>query len=148
MRDARPERVRFYLDEDVLGLAKAIGDLRLDATYPGDPGRRNNRRYRPPCTLVARGAKDTEWIPHVAAEGWLIITRDAAIQTRRSHIDAVRDSGAKMVALSGREAVTTWEQLRVLLAHWPRLEELVDEPGPFIYTATRTTLSRVPLDRG
>jgi hypothetical protein len=30
--------VRFYLDADVLGLAKVLVQLRNDVTYPGDPG--------------------------------------------------------------------------------------------------------------
>ncbi len=30
--------VRFYFDEDVLGLAKVVADLRSDVTFPDDPG--------------------------------------------------------------------------------------------------------------
>jgi hypothetical protein len=31
--------VRFYLDADVVGLAKLLVKLRPDMTYPSDPGR-------------------------------------------------------------------------------------------------------------
>lgn len=33
----RPADVRFYVDADVLGLAKLLVRLRSDVTYPGDP---------------------------------------------------------------------------------------------------------------
>jgi len=49
-----------------------------------------------------------------------------------------------MVALSGREAIGTWNQLEVLMRQWRGIQALLDEVGPFIYLATRTTLR--PLD--
>lgn len=30
--------IRFYLDADLLGLAKLLVSVRADVTYPGDPG--------------------------------------------------------------------------------------------------------------
>lgn len=109
MTQARAATVRFYLDEDVLGLAKVLGQIRLDVTYPTTRDTRRGAGSAAPCTLISRGDKDTEWIPRVAAEGWLIITRDSQIQAHRSHVLAMRESGARMVALSGKEARSTWE---------------------------------------
>lgn len=63
----------------------------------------------------------------------------------RAEIAAVRDNGARMVALAGREAIGTWAQLEILLTQWRRIEALLGEPGPFIYSATRTTLRPVDL---
>lgn len=134
----RSADVRYYLDEDVLGLAKVLGALRPDITYPGDPGATIHRRERPPCVITPRGAKDVEWIPRVAAEGWLIVTRDSAIQRHTSHLVAVREHGARMVALSGREALGTWAQLELFMLDWRRMEALAGQPGPFIYSATRS----------
>jgi hypothetical protein len=42
----------------------------------------------------------------------------------RAEIAAVRDNGARMVALAGREAIGTWAQLEVLLTQWRRVEAL------------------------
>jgi hypothetical protein len=50
-----------------------------------------------------------------------------------------------MVALSGSDATTTWRQLEVLFSQWRRIEALADEAGPFVYTATRTSLRAVDL---
>jgi hypothetical protein len=51
-------------------------------------------------------------------QGWLIITRDSQIQDRRAEITAVRDHGARMVALAGKDATSTWTQLEVLMCQW------------------------------
>ena len=73
----RPEaRVRFYFDADILGVAKVIASVRPDATYPGDPGGEVRKRFRPPSPITDPGAKDIDWIPRIAHEGWSIITRD------------------------------------------------------------------------
>lgn len=142
----KPVPVRFYIDEDLLALGKALGELRLDVTYPGDRGKRHNRRMRPPCEVVARGDKDLDWIPKVAAEGWVIITRDSQIQAHPSLMAAVRSSGARMAALTGKDAMDVWAQLRLVLPHWDRIEAVLTETGPVIYSLTRTTFKAVSLE--
>lgn len=89
--------------------------------------------------------KDDQWIPEVSRRGWMIVTRDSRIQDHRSEIAAVRDSGARMVALAGKDALGVWDQLEVVMTQWRALERLLDQDGPFIYRVTRTALSRVPL---
>jgi hypothetical protein len=37
------------------------------------------RRTRPPCVVTTPKAKDPEWIPVVANQGWIAITRDSNI---------------------------------------------------------------------
>lgn len=138
--------IRFYFDADVLGLAHAIASLRPDATYPGDPGGVVHRQLRPPCPIDSPSAKDSVWIPRVAELGWLIITRDARIQEHRAEVDAVRRSGARMIALGGREARGTFDQLEVLMSQWRAVEGCLNESGPFIYAASRTTFRPIALN--
>jgi hypothetical protein len=64
--------------------------------------RLKGRRYRVACTIKEVATKDPIWIPETARQGWLAITRDRAIQDNPAEIEAVRDSGARMVAMSGR----------------------------------------------
>lgn len=139
-RSVKPAVVRFYIDADVLGLVKAIVPLRSDITYPGDLGGTFKRRRRPPCPITSTATPDTVWIPETARQGWLIITRDNRIQEHRAEVEAVRASGARMVAFAGKEAGDTWHQLEVLMSQWRSIERLLDEPGPFIYSATRSKL--------
>jgi len=139
-RPAKPAAVRFYLDADVLGLAKVLVQLRNDVTYPGDPGGVVHLRSRPACPIADAATKDEAWIPEVTRHGWLIVTRDRNIAANRAEIAVVQRSGARMVALAGNEAIGTWNQLEVFLCQWRAIEALTRSPGPFIYTATRTRL--------
>ena len=142
----KPAVVRFYIDADVLGLAKLLVQVRADVTYPGDPGGVRHRRHRPPCPIGSTSVLDEVWIPETARRGWLVVTRDRAIQDNRAEIAAVRDHGARMVTLAGGEAQTTWQQLEIVMSQWRRIEQLLEQPGPFIYSATRTRLRPESLE--
>jgi PIN domain-containing protein len=115
----RAAQVRIYVDADVLGLGKILASLRNDVTYPGDPGAVIHKRERPPCPITSPDVLDTDWIPQVAARGWLIITRDSMITQNRNEITAVRENKAKMVALNQRDAQTKWGQLEVFMTVAP-----------------------------
>lgn len=137
--------VRFYVDADLLGLARVLAALRHDVTYPGDPGAVIHKRSRPPCPISSPAVKDSAWIPEVAARGWLIITRDRHIQEHRLEIAAVRDHRARMVALTAADAVGVFAQLEVVMSRWRDIERCASEPSPFIYAATRTTMRSIGL---
>ena len=141
----RAAQVRIYVDADIIGLGKIIASLRNDVTYPGDPGAVIHKRQRPPCPIVSPDVLDTEWIPEVAARGWLIITRDSMIAQNRNEIAAVRENKAKMVALNQRGAQTKWGQLEVFMAQWRSIEAVISEPGPFIWRVSRTAMTQIAL---
>lgn len=105
-------------------------------TFPGDPGGRIRKRERPPCPITT-ATKDPDWIPLVANNGWLIVTRDAQIQHKRAEIDAVRTNGARMINLASADAATSWGQLEVFMTRWREIDALVDRPGLFIFVASR-----------
>lgn len=142
----REARVRFFIDEDLRGLAKVIAPLRNDVTYAGDPGAEIHRRARPPCP-VSRGAPDADWIPVVGVQGWVVISRDRAIQRSFGLLSAVKTSGLRMVCLTGQAGVNKWQQLETFMTQWRAIESVVDRPGPCVLRASRTSLSDVDLDR-
>jgi len=145
-KPAKPAIVRYYVDADVLGLAKILVQVRGDVTYPGDPGGPvKGGRVRAPCTITQVDTDDEIWIPETARQGRLIITRDRHIQDHRAEIEAVRSSGARMVNFAGEEAIGTFAQLEVLMSQWRRITSLLEEEGPFIYALTRTKLRRLEL---
>ena len=84
MKTYRPADVRFYVDADILGLAKLLVQVRNDVTYPGDPGGVLHKRQRPACSVTDPGTLDPVWIPQVAAKGLLIVTRERNIQDNRA----------------------------------------------------------------
>lgn len=145
MSRIKPAEVRFYIDADLLGLARVLASLRHDVTYPGDPGAVIHKRSRPPCPIASPAVKDTQWIPEVAARGWLIITRDRRIQEHRLEITAVREHRARMVALTAADAGSVFAQLEVVMCRWRDIERCVAVPPPFIYAATRSAMRSIPL---
>jgi PIN like domain len=145
-KPAKPARVRYYIDADLLGLAKILVQARTDVTHPGDPGGPvKGGRIREPCTITDPATLDYIWIPEAARQDWLIITRDRRIQAHREEIDAVRASSARMINLGGDDAIGTFAQLEALMCQWRRIEALLNEDGPFIYSATRTAFRRIEL---
>jgi hypothetical protein len=147
-RSAKPAVVNFYIDADLLGLAKLLVQVRNDITYPGDPGGLLHRKQRPPCPVVSPEVRDVEWLPVVCQHNWLIITRDWHINDHRREIAAVREHGARMVTLASKDATTKFTQLEVVMCRWRSIESLLDKPGPFVMEATRTTIKSVPLGTG
>jgi len=150
-RSAQPDEPacgssRIYVDADILGLGKILASLRSDVTYPGDPGVAIHKRQRAACPITSPDVLDTEWIPQVAARGWLIVTRDSMITQNRNEIAAVGENKAKMVALNQRDAQTKWGQLEVFMTQYRRIEALVSEPGPFIWRVSRTAMTPIALD--
>jgi hypothetical protein len=141
----RTASVRFYFDADILGLGKLLATLRSDVTYPGDPGGALHKSRRPPCPITTPHTRDLDWTPVVARATWVAITRDRHIQDHRGELAAVRDHRLRLVALSAPEARATWEQLEVVMCQWRAIEALVDQEGPLLSVATRTSLRPVPL---
>jgi hypothetical protein len=145
-KPAKPADVSYYLDADVLGLAKLLAQIRSDVTYPGDPGGPvKGGRRRAPCVITRTATPDTVWIPETARRGWLIVTRDRHIQEHRAEIAAVRDSNARMVTLVSADAVDTFHQLEILMCQWRRIEALCERPGPFIFAVSRTSFKQIDL---
>jgi hypothetical protein len=143
---SRAARARFYVDADIIGFGKLIAGLRNDITYPGGPGAEIHKRKRPSCPVTSTDILDVDWIPEVASQGWLIVTRDNKIIENRLEIAAVRENRAKMVALNRADAATKWGQLEVFMTRWRDIDALVDRSGPFIWRASRTRMTPIPLD--
>ena len=70
-RVRRGGTIRFFFDEDALGIGQVMAAARGDCIYPGHP--------RSPVNV---GTDDVDWIPAVAAEGWIVVARDNKIRSR------------------------------------------------------------------
>lgn len=145
MSRVKPADVQFYIDADLLGLAHILIQLRSDVTFPGDQGGVVHKRERSACPVTSPSTPDDVWIPEVTSRSWLIITRDTRIQERPREIGAVREHGARMVALDGKEASDRFRQLEILFSRWRDIERCLGETGPFIYAAYRTSFRSVNL---
>lgn len=95
--------VRYYVDADLMGLAKVLANLREDITYPSDPGGAVRKRMRPVSPVTSTEVDDLDWIPIVAERGWSILTRDMKITRRPAELEAVRAHSAKLFVRDSRE---------------------------------------------
>jgi PIN like domain len=77
--------------------------------------------------------------------GLAIITRDKRIATRTAEINAVIAAGARMFAITSAEKLHTWDLLSIAVARRQDFEAVLEDDGPYIYSVTRTTLSKVDL---
>jgi hypothetical protein len=50
-----------------------------------------------------------------------------------------------MIALTGDDARSVFEQLEVVMCRWRDIERCASEVAPFIYAATRTSLRSIEL---
>ena len=129
--------IRFYIDADLLGLAKVLVQVRADVTYPGDPGGIGiDQKPRPPCPIQP-GEKDPIWIPKVAAEDWIVITHDHNIKRKPAERRALFDHAARVVQVNARR-LDKWGQLEIVVSQWRRIEERLGIPGPWYVKASRT----------
>jgi len=89
MQRRPPEPLVFFLDENIDGpdLAERL--------------RSRGIRHEAHRIHFTAGATDEEWIPVVAARGWVIVTRDLEIRRRAVERDAWLHSGAIVVMLRG-----------------------------------------------
>ncbi len=137
---------RWYVDADTLGLAHVLIRARPDVTFPGDDGTRHTARWTlPPCPVQQTSARDTEWIPKVAAADMAIISRDRAISRRRGEKDAILAAGAQMFAITDPGQLRVWDLLEIVMHRWRDMEQMRQRPGPYIFALTRTRMTEIDL---
>ena len=129
--------IRWYADESVLGLGRLLADQRDDVVHPGHP-------LVPDLPL---GALDTEWMPLVAARGWIALHRDRRIRTRPVELALFHQHRLRTVWFGGRKDLSSRDQLVLLERHWEALERAAASrgPGPWSLTLTERGLHEVRL---
>ena len=119
---------RWFVDENSVGVAKALAYVRGDVTWPGAPG-----------GPVAAGAADTVWLPVVGRLGLVVLTRDKRIRHRPLERQALLDHGVRACFLTSGGSLDLFAQLRLWLRSWDEIEVLVkDRPAPWLASVNRT----------
>jgi hypothetical protein len=97
---ADPAGLRFFVDESLMGIGKALSYARRDVIHAGHP-------------LIPgahAGALDPDWMPVVAAADLAVICRDRKLRTRPGEVELLRQHGLRVFYL-GQEGL---EQLGLL----------------------------------
>lgn len=125
---ADPQAPRWFVDENSLGVAKALAYVRGDITWPGAPD-----------GPVLAGAADTAWLPIVGQAGLVVLTRDKRIRSRPLERKALLDHGVRACFLTSGGSLALFDQLRLWLRYWDDIETLVIErPAPWLASVTRS----------
>jgi hypothetical protein len=112
--------LRFYVDENTMGLGKVLARARYDTVHPG-------HRLLPE---VPPGTLDTVWMPAVAARQLVVIGRDRHIRTRPGEVALLRQHGLRVFRIAGRRDLGTWGYLVRLVRHWDEMEDVIATRGP------------------
>lgn len=118
--------VRFFFDESCLGIGKIVAQARADCVYPGHP--------RSP---IGPGDPDEDWIPVVAAREWVVVLRDKKIRNRPAERQALALHPLRVLVLTSAGNLGVWDQLRVLLRYWDRIEDILLQPPPWLNAVTK-----------
>jgi hypothetical protein len=119
------EQIRFYVDEDILGVGYALMWARPDAVTCG---------IEPVAVELPRGVLDIDWIPRVAAHGWVAITKNYKIRSNPVEARAAVEAEARIVGFAGRSGnMTSWQMMTTLTRHWTAIENQIasDPSGPW-----------------
>lgn len=76
--------LRWFVDESMIAIGKALASVRNDLVYPGHAS----------CP-IDRGMADEDWLPIVGENGWVVLMRDKRIRYRKPERDRLMTHGAR-----------------------------------------------------
>jgi hypothetical protein len=138
-----PDRrsLRFYFDESLLGVGKAVAIARRDTVHVGHP-------------LVEAelplGILDVEWIPTVAKHDLVVLLCDRRIRTKPAELLALREHRVRVFWVAGKKNLSVWATLVRLVHRWPEMERIVAArgPGPWFMAVNEGEIVEIPLPSG
>lgn len=68
--------------------------------------------------------KDVVWIPHVAASGWVLVTRDKRIRTRPLEAEALVRAGLSAFFFMQKRDPDLWGWVQLVVRRWREMQEL------------------------
>jgi hypothetical protein len=83
-----PEPVTFFLDRSLgsLKVAKALRDVHQSVVIHDD--------------VFPQDAQDTTWLPEVGRRGWVVLTKDRHIRTRRNEVAELMAAGLAVFVIT------------------------------------------------
>jgi predicted nuclease of predicted toxin-antitoxin system len=92
-------------------------------------------------------AKDPDWLPVIAREGLILITRDDHIRWKPAELGALRKSGVGAFFLGGKNR-SRCDLIQQIVRNWPRMKELASStrrPFAFRVPPVGTKFDRLPV---
>jgi len=129
--------LRFFVDESLLGLGKALAYARKDVVHSGHP-------------LVPdapTGALDEEWIPAVASRNLIVIGRDRHMRTRPGEVALWKANSLRVFYIAGKRDLSNWEYMGRLIRRWSDIERAIHDggSGPWFFHILDTKVKAVAI---
>lgn len=88
--------------------------------------------------------EDPDWLRHAGEHGWVVFMKDQRIRYREVERAAVQDSNVRAFCLSSGNLRSS-EMAGHFLARLDAITEACADPGPFLYSVTRSEIRRIDL---
>lgn len=112
--------LRFFADESILGVGKALAAARRDVIYPGHAA----------LPEVPTGTLDPDWMPIVAGMGLVVLARDRRIRTKPVELELLHRHGLRVFWLAGKRDLSSWDYLVRFVTMWSDIERAIASKGP------------------
>lgn len=90
--------------------------------------------------------KDDQFLPQLQDTGWILVTCDKHILTRRVEARALRQSGVTALFFKAFwPKMEFWQQAQWLTKQWPRIEAFVAQAAPQTYAEVQHNGKITPI---
>jgi len=115
-----PEPVTFFLDRSLgsLKVAKALRDAHQLVVIHDD--------------VFPQDAQDTTWLPEVGRRGWVVLTKDRHIRTRRNEVAELMAAGLAVFVITKADMSGDEMALAFAIALPAMLRMVARKPRPFV----------------
>jgi hypothetical protein len=119
---------RWFIDENLLKVGRALSQVRRDVVHPGHPN----------LLQVPRRTPDDVWLAIVGQAGWAVISRDRRIRSRPVNRQRYEQHGVRAFIITGKTEMSDWEKLSLLVRQWTAMERQYAAlgPGPWACSVT------------
>jgi hypothetical protein len=129
--------LKFFVDESLLGLGKALAYARKDVVHAGHPL----------IPQAPTGATDETWMPAVAARSLIVLGRDRHMRTRPGEVALWRAHDLRVFYIAVKRDLSTCDYMGRLVRRWAEIEGSIDEAGsgPWLFHVLERSVKRVSL---
>lgn len=132
--------LRYFFDENLLPVGKALAIVRSDVTYPG---------HEAIEARIPTGAKDPDWLPIVGSGDLdlVVVSHDRRVRNKPAEIEAIRVHAVRFIVMTSTKDLSMWGKLDFVVRTWARMEKHIAKcgPGPWIVGMSANGFRDIPF---
>lgn len=114
--------LRYFFDENLLPIGKALAGVRPDITYPG---------HQAIIDRIPTGTPDPDWLPIVGSGDLdlVVLSHDKAVRRKPAELQALKNNGVRFMVLTTVKDLTMWGKLSLIVRKWDLMEKRIQKAG-------------------